>query len=463
MFFALLFLSTIGYFCYYLIARSEDTIQSAYNSRLDTFSERVARGEIRGSNGEVLARTVEDEEGNETREYPYANLFAHVVGYSDAGQTGLEASASKYMLESHVSVVDQVNNELNEVKNPGDNVITTLDPYLQQLAYDALGEYNGACVIMEPDTGKILAMVSKPDYDPNTIAQDWESLTSEENTSANLLNRATQGLYPPGSTFKLLTALEYIREYPDTWESYQYECQGSMTYGDSVMNCWEGHVHGLLDLRLSLANSCNTSFANIGEQIDPDSFHSLCESFFFNQELPLSSELSQTAAESSFVLNGSSGLAAMVQTAIGQGETMISPIHNAMLAAAIANGGTMMKPYVIDRIESSDGRVVEQFMPESAGKVMSAAEAETLTNFMVAVVNEGTSPSLQSDSYQVAGKTGSAEFSSNKEESHAWFIGFAPAEDPQIVISIVYENGGMGGSVATRGAKALFEGYFSRQ
>ena len=151
-----------------------------------------------------------------------------------------------------------------------------------------------------------------------------------------------------------------------------------------------------------------------------------------------------------------------LQTAIGQGKTMISPLHNAMIAASIANGGTMMKPYVIDRVESADGRTVEQFMPEAAGQVMSAAEAETLTNFMVAVVNEGTSPSLQSDSYQVAGKTGSAEFSSNKDESHAWFIGFAPAEDPEIVISIVYENGGMGGSVATKGAKALFEGYFSR-
>ena len=461
-FFSLLFLSAICYFGYYLIAKSEDTIQSAYNSRLDTFSTRVARGEIRGSGGEVLARTVTDENGNETREYPYENLFAHVVGYSDAGQTGLEASAGKYLLESHVSVVDQVNNELSGVKNPGDNVITTLDPYLQQLAYDALGDYNGACVIMEPDTGKILAMVSRPDYNPETIAQDWEELISDDNTGANLLNRATQGLYPPGSTFKLLTALEYIRENPATWEDYRYECQGSMTYGDSVMNCWEGHVHGLLDLRLSLANSCNTSFGNIGEQLNADSFKSLCESFYFNGELPLSEELSQTAQESSFALNGESGLAERVQTAIGQGKTMISPLHNAMIAASIANGGTMMKPYVIDRVESADGRTVEQFMPEAAGKVMSAAEAETLTNFMVAVVNEGTSPSLQSDSYQVAGKTGSAEFSSNKDESHAWFIGFAPAEDPEIVISIVYENGGMGGSVATKGAKALFEGYFSR-
>ena len=456
-----MFVATIGYFGYYLIVRSQDTINSAYNSRLDTFSEKVVRGQILGSGGEVLARTVEDDEGNETREYPYANLFAHVVGYSASGKTGLEASANQYLLESHLNVVDQVNNELNEVKNQGDNVVTTLDPYLQQLAYDVLGDYNGACVIMEPSTGKILAMVSKADYNPNTISEDWEELTAETNQNANLLNRATQGLYPPGSTFKLLTALEYIREYPADWQSYQFECEGTFPYGDAVMSCYDGHVHGLLDLRLSLANSCNTSFANIGEQLNADSFHSLCESFLFNSELPLPSGMEYS--ESSFVMDGTSGLAERVQTAIGQGRTMISPIHNAMIVSSIANGGTLMDPYVIDRVESADGKVVEQFMPSAYGKLMSADEAETLTNFMVAVVNEGTSPSLQSDSYQVAGKTGSAEFSSNKDESHAWFVGFAPADNPEIVISIIYENGGLGGSVATRGAKAIFEGYFSRQ
>ncbi len=459
-FFIVMFLATIGYFCYFMIVKSGGTVTSSYNARLDTFSEKVVRGEIRGNGGEVLARTVENAEGEESREYPYANLFAHVVGYSDAGQTGLEASAGQYLLTTHLNLIDQVNNEAAEIKNPGDNVVTTLDPYLQQLAYDALGEYNGACVIMEPGTGKILAMVSKPDFDPNAVAENWEALISEENTDANLLNRATQGLYPPGSTFKLLTALEYIRENPSDWENYQYECEGSMQYGDAVMSCYEGHVHGLLDLRLSLANSCNTSFGTIGQRIDPGSFHALCEEFLFNKELPVPDGMEYK--KSSFVLDGGSGLAERVQTAIGQGKTMISPLHNALLAAAIANGGTMMSPYVIERIESPDGKVVKQFMPQAAGKLLSAEEAETLTNFMVAVVNEGTSPSLQSDSYQVAGKTGSAEFNSNKEDSHAWFIGFAPAENPEIVVSIIYENGGIGGSVATKGAKKIFEGYFSR-
>ncbi|MCD2491147.1 penicillin-binding protein 2 [Lacrimispora sp. NSJ-141] len=457
--FVLMFIATIGYFSYYVTAKSKDIINSSYNARLDTFSEKIVRGEILGSSGEVLAKTVEDEEGNETRSYPYENLFAHVVGYSASGKTGLESSANQYLLTSHLNVIDQVNNELSEVKNPADNVVTTLDPYLQQLAYDALGDYKGACVILEPSTGKILAMVSKPDYNPNTISADWESLISEENQDANLLNRATQGLYPPGSTFKLLTTLEYIREYPDTWENYQFDCEGTLPYGDAVMSCYDGHVHGHLNLRLSLANSCNCSFATVGQQLNLDSFHALCNSFLFNTELPLSMEYK----ESSFVMDGTSGLAERVQTSIGQGRTMISPIHNAMITSAIANGGTMMSPYLIDRVESSDGKIVKQFMPSSYGKLLSASEAETLTDFMVAVVNEGTSPSLQSDSYQVAGKTGSAEFNSNKEDSHAWFVGFAPAENPEIVISIIYENGGLGGSVATKGAKALFEGYFSRK
>ncbi len=460
MFFTLMFFAVIGYYCWYLVLKSEKTVDSSYNARLDTFSERVVRGEIRGRNGEVLARTIEDAEGNEIREYPYSNLFAHVVGYSDAGTTGLEAAAGSQLLATHLNLLDQVSNEMEEIKNPGDNVVTTLDPALQQIAYDALGDYNGACVILEADTGKILAMVSRPDYNPNTIALDWESLISEDNAGANLLNRATQGLYPPGSTFKLLTTLEYIRENPTDWQDYRYQCEGSMDYGDSVMSCYEGHVHGGLDLRLSLANSCNTSFAAIGQTLDLDGFHALCESFLFNQELPLPAGMEYK--QSSFVLDGTSGLAERVQTSIGQGRTMISPMHNAMITAAIANGGILMSPYLIERVESADGRVVKQFMPESAGRLLSVSEAETLTNFMTAVVNEGTSPSLRSDFYQVAGKTGSAEFNSNKEDSHAWFVGFAPAEDPEIVVSIIYENGGTGGSVATKGAKKIFEGYFSR-
>lgn len=156
-------------------------------------------------------------------------MFSHVVGYSTKGKTGLEALGNFYLLTSHVNLAEQVINELSSVKNLGDNVITTLDVDLQKAAYDALGSRKGAVVAMEPDTGKILAMVSKPDYNPNTLAADWDALVAGDNSEGQLLNRAAQGLYPPGSTFKIVTALEYIRENPENFRDYRFDCSGFFT------------------------------------------------------------------------------------------------------------------------------------------------------------------------------------------------------------------------------------------
>ena len=205
-----LFLGLIAYMAYFLQVRGEDVINNSYNARLDSFSDRVVRGSILSSDGRVLARTNVDENGGETRYYPYDSMFSHVVGYSTRGKTGLEALGNFYLLTSHVNLAEQVINELSSVKNLGDNVVTTLDVDLQKAAYDALGGRKGAVVAMEPDTGKILAMVSKPDYNPNTLSTDWDALVAGDNGEGQLLNRAAQGLYPPGSTFKIVTALEYI-------------------------------------------------------------------------------------------------------------------------------------------------------------------------------------------------------------------------------------------------------------
>ena len=203
-----LFVGLMGYFGYFLQVQSETVINNSYNARLDSFSDRIIRGEILSNDGKVLAKTNVAEDGTEVREYPYGSLFAHVVGYSDQGKTGLESLANFYLLSSHMNLVEQAVNELSDVKNLGDQVVTTLDVGLQQAASDALGDRRGAVVVMEPDTGKILAMVSKPGFDPNQLSSQWESLISGDNTEAQLLNRAAQGVYPPGSTFKIVTLLE---------------------------------------------------------------------------------------------------------------------------------------------------------------------------------------------------------------------------------------------------------------
>lgn len=450
------FVCMLLYLGYFLQFESGGVINNAYNPRVDLLSERVVRGEIQSSDGQILARTVTSEDGTERREYPFGSLYAHVVGYMGKGRTGLESLNNFYLLTSHVNLAEQVFNQFSGIKNLGDNVVTTLDSNLQQTAYDLLGDRRGAVVAMEPDTGKILAMVSKPDYDPNTIAEDWERLTADEEGEARLLNRATQGLYAPGSTFKILTLLEYLREHPDDWEEFHFDCDGLYENGEYTIQCYHGEAHGSQDLMQAFANSCNGAFAQIGLELDKRKFRTLTEEMLYNQELPLSLSYSR----SSFSMTEDGDTWETLQTAIGQGKTQVTPIHQLLITAAIANGGTLMKPYFVDHVENAGGQEVKKFMPSSWGKLISAEEAASLTQFMSRVVTEGTGSALRTDAYTAAGKTGSAEFETGRE-THAWFTGFAPAEAPQIAVTVIVEEGGSGGKAAAPIARGIFDAYFS--
>ena len=452
-----LFVGMLGYFGWFLQFGSEDTINNSYNARLDRFEERIVRGEILSSDGRVLARTVITDDGSEHRSYPYDSLFAHVVGYSGQGKTGIESLGNFYLLSSHVNLVEKTVNELSGIKNPGDRIITTLDVDLQQAATDALGGRKGAVVVMEPDTGKVLAMVSNPGFDPNTIQADWDALISEENKDAQLLNRATQGLYAPGSTFKIVTALQYIREHPDDYRNYEFDCDGVYEDGDYRIRCYKSNVHGHQDLTQAFANSCNGAFSSLGLTLNLGNMQSLSRELLFNTELPLAIAYSK----SSYTMDQGADTWEILQTSIGQGSTQMTPMHNAMLTAAIANGGTLMKPYFIDRVESVADEEVKKFLPEAYGNIVTAKEAEQLAGLMRAVVTDGTGSAVRTDAYSVAGKTGSAEFETGKD-THALFTGYAPAENPQIVVTVIVEESGSGGQVAAPVARSVFDRYFAK-
>ena len=433
----ILFLGMMVYMGYFLQIKREDVINNSYNPRLDSFAERVTRGEILASDGTVLAQTQLDGEGNEVRVYPYGNLYDHVVGYSARGKTGVEALANFYLLSSHVNLVEQE---------------------LQQAAWAALGDHRGAVIAMEPDTGKILAMVSKPGYDPNTVEADWESLASPENTQGQLLNRVTQGLYPPGSTFKIVTALEYMRERPQDYKDYHFDCDGVYENGEYQIRCYHSTAHGSQDFVRAFANSCNRAFANLGLNLDSPGSPATAQDLLFNSSLPLSG---LPYSKSSFVMKEGADTWEILQTSMGQGATQITPIHNAMITAAIANGGTLMKPYLLDRVEDGAGEEIKKFLPEAYGELMTAGEAAGLTELMEAVVTEGTGSAVRTDAYSAAAKTGSAEFETGKE-THAWFTGFAPAQDPKLVVTVIVEEAGSGGAVAGPIARTLFDLYMSR-
>ena len=453
-----LFLGLAVYMGYFLQVRSEDVINNSYNARLDRFSDRIVRGKIMAGDGTVLAETQVDADGNETRVYYYGSVFDHAVGYSAKGKTGIEALANFYLLTSHVNLLEQVGNELSGRKNPGDNVYTTLDAELQQAAYAALGDRKGVVIAMEPDTGKVLAMVSKPGYDPNTLLQDWDWLTDGGNEEGQLLNRATQGLYPPGSTFKIVTALEYMREHPGGYRDYQFDCSGVYVNGDYRIKCYHGTAHGHQDFTRSFANSCNGAFSSLGLGLNLGAFRDTAKSLLFNSPLPITG---LPYKQSSFQMGPGADTWEILQTSIGQGTTQVTPMHNAMITAAIANGGTLMKPYFLNSVETAGGEEIKKFMPASYGSLMTAGEAEGLTELMRTVVTEGTGSAVRTDAYTVAAKTGSAEFETGKE-THAWFTGFAPVENPKLVVTVLVEEGGSGGKAAAPIARQLFDIYMAR-
>ena len=445
-------MSLIGYLIYFNSVKSETFINSPYNTRQDTFSDRVVRGKIISSDGEVLAQTNVSEDGTEERVYPYSNIFAHVVGYDSNGKSGLESEANFQLLTSHAFFLEQMKNEFRGEKNAGDNVITTLNASLQTTAYNALGDRKGAVIAIEPSTGKILAMVSKPDFDPNDIEENWDSLVSDE-TNSSLLNRATMGQYPPGSTFKIVTALDYFRT-KGSFEGYSYLCEGSITMEDHTIRCYNSTVHGQEDFYTAFANSCNCAFAEIGTVLGGKSLRKTSEDLLFNKSLPL-----KNSRKSSFTLDESSPTALVMQTAMGQGNTLVSPLHMALITSAIANGGILMQPYLIDQVQNNAGETVSTTEPVEYKRLMTDNEANLLGKLMKNVVTNGTASALNGRDYSVAGKTGSAEFDENGS-SHSWFIGYCNADDPDLVVAIIVENGGTGSEAAVPIAGQLFDAYY---
>lgn len=453
--FAALFFLLSGYLVWFLIFQSRGVIQNPYNLRQENLEKKIVRGSIYSADGEVLAETRITEAGEETRVYPYDNLFSHVVGYSQNGKTGLELKYNFELLTSDIPIYEKIYLDFSDEKSPGDEIVTTLSVRLQQVAEEAMEDYRGAVVVLEPSTGKILAMVSKPDYNPNTILADWESLIHAENTDGVLLNRATQGLYPPGSTFKIVTALQYLRENPSAMEDFSYECSGIFSTQYAEINCYHGTSHGSLDFTSAFAKSCNGAFAQMAATFSASDFAALCNKMLFNTELPYP----LAYRKSSFSLTEETSDWELLQMAIGQGTVEISPLHNALITAAVANGGVLMKPYLVTEIRSVYRDTVKQYLPTVYERLMTPEEAAALTRLMTACVTDGTGYAVLANDYTAAGKTGTAEWHSQKA-SHSWFVGFAPAENPRIVVSVVLEEAGTGSDHAAPVARKIFDAFF---
>ena len=244
-------------------------------------------------------------------------------------------------------------------------------------------------------------------------------------------------------------------EYAD-YENYSFDCTGSAyVNGGTTIPCYNGSVHGHQNLKLGFANSCNGVFSTIGFRLNLSKYRQLCEDFYYNKNLDIGIE----SSVSSFTLDENSGVSEIQETGIGQGKTMVSPMHNLMIISAIANRGVMMQPYFVEKVQTRSGDVVSTTTPKQKSIVCTPSEADTIGEFCRAVVTEGTGYAFTYTSYTVAGKTGTAQFD-NSDRVHSWFIGYAPYENPQISFCVILEGGYTGVPGAQQVTKALLDAFF---
>lgn len=451
-----IFVLMMVYLVYFSVIKAPDIIDNPYNKRVDNQDVKVVRGDIlAGDETTVLATTKKDEDGKEYRYYPYGSLYSHVVGLKSE-KTGIEGQANFQLLHHKSGFFEQVIKDITGQKKVGNSVVTTLDAKLQQAAYDALGDNKGAVIVMEPSTGKVMAMVSKPDFNPNDADEYYKEWLGYSSSDSVLINRATQGLYAPGSTFKIVTLLEYIME-NDNYGNYSFNCEGSITVeGGTTIPCSNKTVHGEENLKKAFANSCNSAFSTIGLKLNISKLQYLCDGLMFNKDIPIGLE----AVRSSFVLDAASSISDIQETAIGQGKTMISPMHNLMITACIANKGVMMKPYFIQKIKTSDGEMVEETEPEVLANAVAENYASQVAEYMRAVVTEGTATALRYASYEAAGKTGTAQYGT-EGLTHSWFVGFAPYDNPKVAICVIREGSENAGRSAQYIARDVLDVYFA--
>jgi peptidoglycan glycosyltransferase len=427
----------------------------ALNRRNWEMSKTVPRGNILASGGETVARSVPSGAGTSvqyTRDYPYGKIFAPVAGFVSEkyGKAGIENTFNQYL-----SGIENPQFQLGPISSlwqrGGYNIVLSINADLQRTAYRALGEYRGAVIVMEPETGKILALVSKPSYDPEGINEAWKTIVDDP--ASPFLNRALQGLYPPGSAIKPLVAAAALEEGVTNTEKIYYS-PGYLKIGNYTLHEINSNPLGKVNLEQAMALSSNVAFGQIGLDLGQDRLGKYFEKFGFNKELSLALPAEQSRLPKFNKLADGE----LAQTAIGQGELLVTPLSMALMTSAIANKGIMMKPIIVTAITNDQGQIIKSYLPEVWLKPISGNTAHTIQTLMGEVVKWGTGTAAKISGLQIAGKTGTAE--NPHGVPHAWFIGLAPMDKPKIVVVVIVENGGSGGAIATPIARRIFEEAF---
>jgi len=432
------------------------------NRRALLEEQRIKRGTIRADDGTVLARSVAAEAGTFRRTYPADGLFSHALGYvfPNFGRAGLERERNDELTgegNELKTLLDQLRGRAKE----GDNVSTSLDPNAQRVALAALAGRRGAVVAMEPDTGRVRVMASVPGFDPAGGEAEVRRL-ARSGAGAPLLNRVTQGTYPPGSTFKVVTAAAAVDSGKYTPDSVISGKSPKVISGVPLTN-FRGEQFGDVNLTFALTHSINTVFAEIGEKLGTDTMAKYMERFGFYSDPPLDYPNDQMVPSGEYGRNGrllspTSGTIDVGRMAIGQDKLQVTPLQMAEVAATIANDGVRVRPRLTTRVVDRDGRTVTTIEPKVEERVMSRDSARKVGAMMAQVVKEGTGTAAALQGIDVAGKTGTAEIDVARNITQPWFIAYAPVSQPKIAIAVTIERStGQGGTVAAPIAKQVLE------
>jgi peptidoglycan glycosyltransferase len=462
---ALLFALLVAFTSRWAIFEASSLRENPLNARTVLQQQRINRGRILAADGTVLARSVRGAEGRFQRYYPTGELLAQAIGYSytDLGQAGLERYRNAALNgESTASNLQAILNQLQGKRNQGDEVTTTLDVAAQRTAIAALGEHKGAVVALDPRSGAVKVMASTPGYDPNQLRSPggYERL-AHDSARTPLINRATQFGYAPGSTFKLVTATAAI-------DSGQFTSQSLVSGRDRVLVSGvplqndENESFGELTLTEALAKSVNTVYAQVAERVGKQTLARYMARFGFDRKPQLDYPAEQMSASGEYLrqrlLAPTSRFVDVGRMGIGQDKLQVTPLQMAEVAAAIANRGRLMAPYLTERIIDPDGRTVMKNSPRVQSVVMKPSTAAAVTTMMEAVVNEGTGTQAQIPGIQVAGKTGTAETQIGAAINNVWFVAFAPAATPRVAIAVTLQQvPGQGAAFAAPVAKQVIE------